>query len=336
MLRKLFFAAIAIVLSACGGGVGQQKNSGSSELSQGLQSSSQSVLQSSSAASSDADNTNVENIYGLYVSLFRGGGGQLLGNAQREEEFIEFVRDNGFNYLIFYGLEGLDPSSDMANQFASLVNRAKSNAGVVQVAAALGRVEEAETVVAYNAKRASSERIDVLNVEYEFWNESDRRSAFATTISMLERFRSVAQANQLTTEIYIGWVEPDEAVGLANVTDRILVHFYRQDDVEIINYGLERLEWMAAASRKVNIAPIFSNEGPLNTYDLPFMGCWLESNDHQYAYESWKSQYDNLDKPWKENINIVGSTWYVYDKFLDVNRMRPDQSSPGNDNGCDE
>lgn len=335
MLRKLFFVVITTVLSACGGGIGNQNSGKSNDLSPGLQSSSRSMLPSSLSASSDVDNSSVENIYGLYVSLLRGGNNHLLGNSQREEEFIEFIAANGFNYLIFYGLEGLNPTSTMADQFASLVSRARARAGVVQVAAALGRVEEAETVVAYNANHSWSERIDVLNVEYEFWNEPDRRAAFATTISMLERFRTVAQANHLKTEIYIGWVEPDEAVGLANVTDRILVHFYRQNDVGIINYGLERLEWMAAASRRVQIAPIFSNEGPKNTFDLPFMGCWLEENDHHQAYRSWKSQYDALNKDWQQNIHAVGSIWYVYDKFLDVNKLNGQLASII-DNGCDQ
>ena len=122
---------------------------------------------------------------------------------------------------------------------------------------------------------------------------------------------------------------------MANVTDRILVHFYRQNDVGIINYGLERLEWMAAASRRVQIAPIFSNEGPKNTFDLPFMGCWLEENDHYQAYRSWKSQYDALNKDWQQNIHAVGSIWYVYDKFLDVNKLNG-QSASSIDNGCDQ
>jgi hypothetical protein len=96
------------------------------------------------------------------------------------------------------------------------------------------------------------------------------------------------------------------------------VHYYRQNDVGIVNFGIERLEWLAAASRKVKVVPIFSNEGPNNTNDLPFMGCWLETNANQQAYRSWKSQYDALEKPWKENIEVLGSTWFIYDKFFDI------------------
>lgn len=332
MLRQLVILCSFIFLVACGGGSGAIKNNGGSYVSASTSSATQSVVQISSKNSvasssagvkssliaSSAASSSATGLYGLYVSLHMGRSDQLLGNAQREEQFLNFVRTGGFNYLIFYELEGMAPASIKAQQFASLVSRAKLTAGVSEVGAALGDAGEADTIVAYNSGRPISERIDVLNVEYEFWNKADRKTEFATTISMLERFKAVAVANQLTTEIYIGWVDATEAVSLANVTDRILVHYYRPNDINIVNFGIERLEWMAAASRKVKVAPIFSSEGPKNTYDAPFMGCWLEKNPHQQAYKSWKAQYDAIDKPWKENIEIVGSTWFVYDKFLDV------------------
>lgn len=328
MLRNLFIFSALLTLAACGGGSAAVKNNSSSYVPANSSSVAPSSVTSSSVVSSTgssiASSTSsqpdiaAENIYGLYVSLHMGRADQLLGNAQREDQFLRFIRDGGFTYLIFYELEGLNPTSVKAQQFASLANRAKSTAGVKQIGAALGDASEADTVVAYNKGRPESERINVLNVEYEFWNRTDRKTEFAKTISMLERFNTVAAANQLMTEIYIGWIDATEAVTLANVTDRILVHYYMQTDNTIINFGLERLEWLSAASRKVRVAPIFSNEGPKNTNDLPFMGCWLEKNPHQQAYTSWKAQYDALDKPWKANIEVVGSTWFVYDKFLDV------------------
>ncbi len=333
MLRIFIISSAIILLSACSGGSGAVKNSSESQASVGVSSAvnSSSALSSASTSSIESNSSSSSSeispgLYGLYVSLHMGRSDQLLGNSQREEQFLKFVRDNGFNYLIFYELEGMNPTSTKAQQFASLVERAKSTAGVTQVAAALGDVSEAETVVSYNNGRSSLERIDVLNVEYEFWNKTDRKTEFATTISMLERFNAVASEHQLMTEIYIGWVDATEAVSLANVTDRILVHYYRQHDIDIVNFGIERLEWMAAASRKVNVAPIFSAEGPNNTYDVPFMGCWLEKNSNQQAFKSWKEQYDALDTSWKENIEIVGATWFVYDKFLDV--------GAGPENGC--
>ncbi|WP_331352358.1 hypothetical protein [Cellvibrio sp. UBA7671] len=358
MLRNLCIFSFIFALVSCGGGssaIKNTNNSGNSVVGSSASSndSSKIVTNASSAAEASASSAEVsssnssiassaqggepqnDQLYGMYVSLNTGRTNALLGNVEREDQFIKFVRDNGFNYLIFYDLEGLNPTSTTAKQFAALVSRAKLTAGVKSVAAALGDVSEANTIVAYNNGRPESERINVLNVEYEFWNMPDRATAFNNTIAMLEHFKSVGMVHDLQTEIYVGWINATEAVRLGNVTDRILVHYYMQTDVTIINYGLERLEWLSAASRKVKIAPIFSNEGPKNTNDIPFMGCWLEKNPHQQAYKSWREQYDALNKPWKENIEVVGATWFIYDKFLDVKNLNGNQSGGVISNGCD-
>lgn len=294
--------------------------SSSSTASTSSAMSSLSISSKSSSSSSTASSVSNTEFYGMYVSLNLGYANQLIGNSLREEKFIRFVKDNGFTYLIFYELEGMAPTSLRAQQFASLVKRLKETAGVTEVAAALGDAGEADTVVAYNKAHTASERIDVLNVEYEFWNKPDRKTAFSNTVSMLERFMSVGKANQLKTEIYVGWMDATEAKTLAHVTDRILIHYYVKSDTGIINYGIERLEALASAGHKVNIAPIFSNEGPKNTADIPFMGCWLEKNTHQQAFASWKAQYAALNKPWQENLQVVGGTWFIYDKFLDIHQ----------------
>lgn len=343
MLRNLFIFSFALTLASCGGGSSAIKNNngssnsivGSSAAETSASSVEVSSLNSSVASSAQGGEPQNDQLYGMYVSLNTGRSNALLGNVAREDQFIRFVRDNGFNYLIFYDLEGLNPTSTTAKQFAALVSRAKLTAGVNKIAAALGHIGEADTVVAYNHGRPESERINVLNVEYEFWNMPDRATAFNNTIAMLEHFKSVGTVNDLQTEIYVGWINATEAVRLGNVTDRILVHYYMQTDATIINYGLERLEWLSAASRKVKIAPIFSNEGPKNTNDLPFMGCWLEKNPHQQAYKSWRDQYDALNKPWKENIEVVGATWFVYDKFLDVKNLNGNQAGDTTSNGCE-
>ena len=333
-MKTFLVLAIALLLSACGGSssgsagftatsssaasVVQSSSSSVVSSSSSSASSRQMVSSSSSATSSETGDTEAENtsdIYGLYVSLRHGQSGTLLGNADEESAFLAFLRNNGFNYVIFYDLEGLDPASIKAGQVASLIGRARSMAGVKQVAAAVGAAEEAETVVAYNQSHAADERIDVLNVEAEFWNKADRETAFNNTLSMLRHFKEVGAAENLKTEIYIGWITEAEGLAIGGLVDRVLVHFYRQTDTDIINYGVERLQYLAAANSNLAIAPIFSSEGPLNTADLPFMGTWLETHPHQQAYETWLAGFDAITQPWKAQLRAVGPVWYVYDKF---------------------
>jgi hypothetical protein len=222
---------------------------------------------------------NCTGINGMYVSLGNDTSG-ILGNTTKENNLLNFARNNGINYLIMYNLQGMGATSTRATQLASLISRAKTQYGIHQVGAALGAAASADEIVNYNNAHATNERIDVLNLEYEFWNEADRATAFDNTINILNYFKNVGTANNLETEIYIGWITATEGIRLGNAVDRVLVHFYRMNDTDIINYGIERLQYLANASRKVRVAPIFSNEGPTNTGDPTsyFMGPWLETH----------------------------------------------------------
>ncbi len=353
LLSVVAFSLVLLVLSGCGGGAHTTKGSSNVSGSEGVISSAQSSSSSANSSTtseaissvgasvssdyaSSAQNATASqssqtsataarvsiatdaSMYGLYVSLAHGRSEPILGSAEEEEALLKFVKNNGFNYLVFYNLEGLVSGSVKANQIASLISRARSLAGVTQVGAALGAAEEAEKIVAYNNSQPFEGRIDILNVESEFWNKLDRDSAFTNVVTMLEHFNQVAKANNLKTEIYVGWITEAEALVLGDLVDRILLHVYRQTDEGLINYGLERLTYLAGAHKKVVVAPIFSSEGPENTADIPFMGEWLITHPHQQAFATWLDGFNQLSDSWVNNLQVSGGVWYVYDKFLDI------------------
>lgn len=263
-----------------------------------------------------------EGFYGLYVAAGRPGENGLLGDPEQEQKFLRFVRDNGFNYLIFYDLFDDTLLAPRAAEVASLIKRAKEEYGVKQVALALGGKKGADAALAYNHSQDDSARIDVLNLEYEFWNEPNRELAFAETLEVLRYFKTIAEKNNLTVETYIGWINEQEGRALSQVLDRVLVHYYRTTDQDAIHYGLERLQYLAAGRTEKDtplaISPIFSNEGPLNTNDAPFLGSWLETHPHEQAYDTWAAEYAELDDDWKSTLNVEGATWFIYDKFWAV------------------
>lgn len=263
----------------------------------------------------------------------------VLGNTAAENAMLKFARDNGINYLIMYDLQGLAANSTRATQLASLISRAKTQYGVQQVGAALAESQFADNIVAYNNSHATNERIDVLNVEREFWRSTTNRAGeFDTTINILNYFKTVAVANNLITEIYIGWITATEGVRLGDSVDRVLVHYYRQTDTDIINYGVERLQYLAGASRKVKVIPIFSNEGPTTTDDAEtyFMGNWLATNPNDKAYKTWLSGYNAITANWKNNIEIIGSNWFLYNHFPVIYASKPNHitNNPVNQTAC--
>ena len=276
-------------------------------------------------------------INGMYVAVGYGTTG-ILGNTAKENALLNFARNNGVNYLIMYNLEGMDVTSTRASQLASLISRARADYGIHQIGAALGAAESADMVVSYNNAHTANERIDVLNLEYEFWNQANRATAFNNAISILNYFNTLGATHNLESEIYIGWITEAEGIALGNTADRVLVHFYRQTDVGIIDYGIERLQYLAGASRKVRIAPIFSNEGPANTGDPTsyFMGPWLETHPNDQAYKTWINGYNALSATWKNNLEVMGPTWFLYNHFADINVGKPNHitANPVNQQAC--
>lgn len=263
----------------------------------------------------------------------------VLGNTAAENAMLKFARDNGINYLIMYDLQGLVANSTRATQLASLISRAKTQYGVQQVGAALAESHFADNIVAYNNSHAANERIDVLNVEREFWQSTTNRAAeFDETINVLNYYKNVGTANNLITEIYIGWITATEGARLGDAVDRVLVHYYRQHDTDIVNYGVERLQYLSAASRKVKIIPIFSNEGPTTTADAEayFMGNWLATNPNDKPFKSWIAGYNALTGSWKNNLEVIGSNWFLYNHFPAIYASKPNHitTNPVNQSAC--
>jgi hypothetical protein len=98
------------------------------------------------------------------------------------------------------------------------------------------------------------------------------------------------------------------------------------------------LQYLAGASRKVNIAPIFSNEGPTTTDDAEtyFMGNWLVTNPNDKAFKSWITGYNALNATWKNNLQVVGSNWFLYNHFPAIYAAKPNHitSNPTNQTAC--
>lgn len=257
---------------------------------------------------------------GLYVS------GDYMTSADKAI-FKEFVLNNGFDYLLLYNYDLSRP-----DELGAFIKELKLEAGVQSVAAITVLSSQFQPVISFNSSRANAlERFDVINYEVEFWNhampslgycnlipdqECTRENFFEYYLGEIQLMDSLTLLNGMKSEVYIGWPTANEAAEIAKVVDRVLVHYYRQNDVDLINYGIERLENLAHSdSSLLEIMPIFSSEGPSNTADLPFMGDWLNTNPIDKAYESWIKQYEDLNFNWKNNLSIGGATWFMYERF---------------------
>ncbi|MBC3767447.1 hypothetical protein [Neptunicella marina] len=288
-----------------------------------------------SAKAESQTETECSMISGMYVSL-RDNNNVTLGNREWETELLGFAQQHGFNYLIFYDIENIANQPARAAHLAGLIERAKNEFNIIQIGAALGSKRAARNILKFNQQYRHLARIDVLNLEFEFWNLRSEQGAFEQAIDLLNNFREVAQQQQLLTEVYIGWISAEQGKALAGAVDRILVHYYRHNSDNILSYGQERLRYLASAEQQVNIAPIFSNEGPDNTADPGgyFMGPWLNENALGDAFEQWQREFQAINAPWKHQLSVFGSVWFLYNHFADITDLRGNANSGTHSQKC--
>lgn len=282
-------------------------------------------------------------LVGLYVDDFKN----ILGDEIAETSLLEFAQDNGFNYLLLYNLSYIhthkydltDP--DEAIILANFIERAKTDYGIAQVGAVGEKNASFDKVEVFNTLFGDSwfQKIDVLNLEFEFWTDvlSDvfgyycenylepggypctNAGAFDFYRDQLELIDERAHDMGIISEIYLGYTSDEESIALGERVDRILLHHYRTNHVygdgsSIYNYHTYRIRAIALSERKPAVMPIFSSR----SYH---MGPWLEDHSLHEAMETWlygiDGYYDD-DSEGVSELPISGNIWYRYTSFLDI------------------
>lgn len=262
------------------------------------------------------------NIRGLYLK----GINTWLGNTTTENDILNYCQGNGYNYITFYDLGSLNWSSTtVKNSLASFMSRARANYGVSQFGAS-GEIYSffINYIIPYNNSRtAANEKFDVLNYEFEFWNQAsisslycsryltpngyscDTAGAYAFSFKEFKRMDSLAAATGLICEIYLGWPTKGQMQAVCARADRVLMHAYRTTDVDLYAYSRGRLIDAASLNTSIKIIPIFSSESS-------FMGPWLATHPITQPYQTYCANYTAETSSFKQYINLQGYTWFHY------------------------
>ncbi len=289
-----------------------------------------------------------QNYVGLYVNNFK----DIIGNQVAETELLSYAQSNGFNYLILYNLtyihnnifniDNINTSQPLAN----FISNAKTNYGILQVAAVGEKNSSFDKIKVYNGFYPSNpeKRFDVFNLEFEYWSDyktqpggyycttylqpngftCSRTGAFNFYNTQLMMMYSYGLENNIIAETYIGYVDQNEADQIAQNTHRILIHYYRQSDVynngdSIYQYPSSQPDRvnMLALSNTVTIMPIFSAR-PNHMYN------WLlEPNPLTQPYDTWQNGqngFNNQTGTWANNVSLDGYVWYRYSDLLQVSQ----------------
>jgi hypothetical protein len=247
-----------------------------------------------------------------------------LGDTAQENTILRYAAGNGFNYVTLYDLHRLSWTTQVKKSLASFIKRAHTQYGITQVGAA---GETYSTFINYiipynNGRNSSSERFNVLNLEFEFWIANsvssyycnqylvpngyncDSAGAFAFAWKEFQKIDSLCAAKNLVSEIYLGWPTQGQMQKIASRADRILLHAYRPSDVDVYAYSRGRLNDISSAGTVTKVLPIFSSE-PL------FMNSWLATHPITQPFITYASKLSTDSVP-PQNIDLNGYQWFIY------------------------
>lgn len=276
---------------------------------------------------------------GLYVNDFV----DIIGDKEAETQLLTFAKTNRFNYLLLYNLYFIHSrkfdltSADTATPLADFMRRAREEFDVELIGGVGETAKSFDRMVVFNSLYDDdAAKLDVFNVEFEFWNKKmidkyycatyleknnlpcDTSGAFNYYINQLQQVKKKAITASAKTEVYIGKPTAGQCKQIGTICDRVLVHYYRKSPIysngnSIYQYNDYRLEGLAPAEGALDVMPIFAG-GP------NFFGSWLAENDHSTVFDIYlnsQNGFNDQSGSWKNHIRISGQQWYHYFYLLD-------------------
>jgi hypothetical protein len=278
-------------------------------------------------------NSKAQTIKGMYVDGFS----TIVGNIAKEDSLLCFAKSNGFNYLTLYQIHLVNANTPLNNAsacqaFTNFISKAKTLYGINQIGVAGENYNFfANNISPYNQQHTlTSEKIDVYNVEFEFWVPSsvsaggvycvdylanggyacNSNGAFNYYKSMLHKIDSLANANGAISETYFGWFNAAQGSQIVQTgVDRILLSVYipstNYSASYQYNYIKQRLQNLASANQIVKVLPIYSAEPG-------FMQTWANANPLFLPYTHLQNSINAETSSWKNFIQLEGIQWFTY------------------------
>lgn len=261
------------------------------------------------------------NIRGMYVN----STSSWLGDSSLENQILRYAVAHDLNYLTLYDLNNLIWTNGDVAKLAAFISKAKTSYRIVQVGAAGETYNSFATrIMNYNSRVLPVEKFNVFNFEFEFWLTSsinafysmlyltpngytaDTAGAFAFAWREFQKIDSLANANGIISEVYLGWPNRGQMQQLASKADRILLHSYRTTDADIYQYTRNRLLDIASGAKVTTVLPIFSSE-------QSYMYNWLGTNPTTKPYVTYTGFLSaEPDLSIKNFIKTDGYTWFSY------------------------
>lgn len=274
-----------------------------------------------------------QNTKGFYVDGFN----TILGNTAREDSVLLFAKNNGFNYITLYNVYQVNSATPLTNTtsaqgFANFISKAKTQYSITEVGVAAENYTFFRNVIyVYNQQHPSiSQKVDVYNLEFEFWIPSsvtsgayycttylqpngfscDTAGAFGYYKKTLKRIDSLANATGQKSEAYFGFFNTGQGKQIVQTgVDRVLLSIYipsaNYSQSYQYNYVNPRLQNLASANTAIKVMPLYSSEPS-------FMQTWVNANPFFLPYSNFVSSLTVETGSWKTYIQSEGIQWFAY------------------------
>lgn len=212
---------------------------------------------------------------------------------------------------------------------AKFISTAKIRYGVIKIGVVGENADVFRNVIEkYNDSRGNSyEKIDIYNLEFEFWSTEtftknkyycqsylqpnrlpcNNEGAFSYALKTLIEMKKLAIQNRhpISVETYIGWTLPNQANALSKTIDKVRIHGYVNDNTYLIPYVENRLKQFLKEDTNVEISIILSGESK-------FMKEWFSSNSLD---KTEKLFFKNLSIKNPSRKRVTGFTYFNYSEL---------------------
>ena len=263
----------------------------------------------------------------LYVDDFI----KILGEENKEDKLLSLARDNNFKTLILYDLDKIDKKlfhladSTKNNSLINFIKKAKTNYNIKEIGASgeNGDFFINEIDVYNKSRKEDTEKFDLYNLEYEYWNSSEsdlggyycenylrkngipctREGSYKYYLETLSIMNLLAKDSKhpIKVEAYIGNYQNNEIVNITNNVDRLLVSSYEKTIADTFKNVKKRLDIINNTHNNIEVSIIVSAE-------TKYLGGYLKYNSLDNLEESFLK---NLKQEFK-NLKISGFTYYNY------------------------
>jgi len=270
---------------------------------------------------------------GLYVSIDTTYASaadtrydDLLGFPDRQDIFLQYCRQRGFDSVSLYDLQRVLPAR--AGALRAMVWRFRRG-GIRFVEAIGGRANWAwRDIVDYNKGCTNDdEMFDGVITEIEYWHTASPKNVtemlapvwYARSLNPIGRTDPVTGVRRpFYFAAYIGWPDVGQIdTEMAASFDVIFMHAYRATPNDAYAYTRIRISELLANS-SLTVSVIYSSEGTTNSSAVlnPFMGNWLASSMNNTVQLAESMYMEPFEAAWPlkaaNATRFWGFQWFHY------------------------